>query len=177
MEKWGGGVIKVRYGGFENRIFSTGDFLITQRMFVTTFLVQCCLVLSSHSQWNLQRAKKLILKDYIASEGKQDYSYVSRLLYFRLTKIKHLTTFQSLKYAGCLRVYAHYYRTAKSVGEQTMPLSYMQTDATIPNIVGPRTLEVVASACRLWCANGCNNFPTMLGPAVHRGKDTTPKSL
>lgn len=99
-------VIKVRYGRFENWMFRTGDFLITHRMFVTTFLVQCCLVLSSHSQWNLQRAKKLILKDYIASEGKQDYSYVSRSLYFRLTKIKHLTTFQSLKYAECLRVYA-----------------------------------------------------------------------
>ena len=99
-------MIKVRYGRFENWMFRTGDFLITQRMFVTTFLVQCCLVLSSHSQWNLQRAKKLILKDYIASEGKQDYSYVSRSLYFRLTKIKHLTTFQSLKYAECLRVYA-----------------------------------------------------------------------
>ena len=42
----GGGVIKVRYGRFENRIFSTGDFLITQIIFVTAFLVQCCLVLS-----------------------------------------------------------------------------------------------------------------------------------
>lgn len=47
----GVGVIKVRYGGLENRMFSTGDFLITQRMFVTTFLVQCCLVLSvTHSE-------------------------------------------------------------------------------------------------------------------------------
>ena len=26
-------------------------------------------------------------------------------------------------------------------------------------------------------ANGRNNSPTMLGPAVHRGKDTTHKSL
>ena len=51
-------------------------------------------------------SKEINPKRHIASEGKQDYSYVSRSLYFRLTKIKHLTTFQSLKYAECLRVYA-----------------------------------------------------------------------
>jgi len=67
-------------------------------------------------------------------------------------------------------------QNCKSVGEPTMPLSYMQMDATTPNIVGPRMLGVVACVLAVVCKR-MQQLPTMLGPAVHRGKDTTHKSL
>ena len=54
--------------------------------------------------------------------------------------------------------------------------SYVQTDATTPNIVGPTTLGVSASVLVVFCKR-MHQPPTMLGPAVHRGKDTTQKTL
>ena len=46
-------------------------------------------------------------------------------------------------------------------------------DATSPKIDAPTMLGVVA--CVL--AVVCKQLPTMMGPAAHRGKDTTHKSL
>ena len=52
----------------------------------------------------------------------------------------------------------------------------MQTDATTPNIVAPTMLGVVASVLAVVCKR-MQQLPTMLGLTVHRGKDTTHKSL
>ena len=52
----------------------------------------------------------------------------------------------------------------------------MQTGATTPNIVAPTMLGVVACVLAVVCKR-MQQLPTMLGPAVHRGKDTTHKSL
>ena len=51
-----------------------------------------------------------------------------------------------------------------------------QTDATTPNIVAPTTLGVVAFMLAVVCKR-MQQLPTMLGPAVYHGKDTTHKSL
>ena len=51
--------------------------------------------------------------------------------------------------------------------------TYMQTDATTPDIDGPTVLGVVASVLVVVC----KQFSTMLGPAVHCGKDTSHKTL
>ena len=52
----------------------------------------------------------------------------------------------------------------------------MQTEATTPNIVGPRMLGVVASVLAVvW--KRTKKLSTMSGPAVHRGKDTTHNTL
>ena len=50
------------------------------------------------------------------------------------------------------------------------------TGATTPNIVAPTMLGVVASVLAVMCKR-MQQIPTMLGPTVHRGKDTTHKSL
>ena len=55
-------------------------------------------------------------------------------------------------------------------------LRCVQTDATTPNIVGPTMLGVVASVLAVVCKR-MQQLPTILGPAVHRGKDTTHKTL
>ena len=55
-------------------------------------------------------------------------------------------------------------------------LGCMQTDATTPNIVAPTMLFVVASVLAVVCKQ-MQQLPTMLGPAVHRAKDTTHTSL
>ena len=47
---------------------------------------------------------------------------------------------------------------------------------TIPNLVAPTMLGVVACVLAVVCKR-MQQLPTMLGPAVHRGKDTTHKSL
>ena len=52
----------------------------------------------------------------------------------------------------------------------------MQTDASAPNIVGPLILGVVASVLAVVCKQ-MQQLPTMLGPAVHRKKDSTHKTL
>ena len=52
----------------------------------------------------------------------------------------------------------------------------MQTDATTPNIIGPTMLGIVASVLAVVCKR-MQQLPTILGPAVHRGKDTTHKTL
>ena len=52
----------------------------------------------------------------------------------------------------------------------------MQTDETTPDIVGPTILGVVASVLAVVCKR-MQQVPTILVPAVHRGKDTTPKTL
>ena len=54
--------------------------------------------------------------------------------------------------------------------------SYVQTDATTPNIVGPTVLEVVASVLVV-VGKRIQQLPAMLGPAVHCGMDTTQKTL
>ena len=54
--------------------------------------------------------------------------------------------------------------------------SYVQTDATTPNIVGPTTLRVSASVLVVLYKR-MQKLPTMLGPAVHCGKDTSQKTL
>ena len=55
-------------------------------------------------------------------------------------------------------------------------LNYVQTDATTPNIVGSTMLGVVASVLAVVCKR-MQQLPTTLGAAVHRGKDTTHKTL
>ena len=52
----------------------------------------------------------------------------------------------------------------------------MQTDATTPNIVGPTIVGVVTFVLAVVCKR-MQQLPTMLGPAVHRGKDTTHKNM
>ena len=54
--------------------------------------------------------------------------------------------------------------------------SGVQTGATTPNIVVPTMLGVVACVLAVVCKR-MQQLPTSLGPAVHRGKDTTHKSL
>ena len=51
-------------------------------------------------------------------------------------------------------------------------LSYVQKDATTPNIVGPTLLEDVVFVLVMVCTR-MQQLPTIFGPAVHRGKDTT----
>ena len=52
----------------------------------------------------------------------------------------------------------------------------METDATTPNNVGPTMLGVVALVLTVvW--KRMQQLPTTLGAVVHRGKDTTYKSL
>jgi len=55
-------------------------------------------------------------------------------------------------------------------------LGCVQTDATTPNIVAPTMLGVVGCVLAVVCKR-MQQLPTMLGPAVYRGKDTTHKSL
>ena len=57
-----------------------------------------------------------------------------------------------------------------------MTLGCVQTDATSPNSVAPTSLRVVACVLAVVCKR-MQQLPTILGPAVHRGKDTTHKSL
>ena len=52
----------------------------------------------------------------------------------------------------------------------------VQTDATTPNIVATTMLGVVACVLAVVCKR-MQQLPTMLVPAVHRGKVTTHKSL
>ena len=54
--------------------------------------------------------------------------------------------------------------------------SGVQTDATTSNTVAPTMLGVVACVLAVVCKR-MQQLPTMLGPAVHRGKDTTHKSF
>ena len=54
--------------------------------------------------------------------------------------------------------------------------SYVQTDGITRNIVGPTMLEVVASVLVV-VGKRIQQLPAMLGPAVHRGTDTTQKTL
>ena len=49
-------------------------------------------------------------------------------------------------------------------------------DALTPNIVAPTMLGVVACVLAVVCKR-MQQFPTMLEPTVHGGKDTTHKSL
>ena len=49
-------------------------------------------------------------------------------------------------------------------------------DATTPDIVGPTMLGVIASVLAV-AYKRIPQRPTMLGPAVHCGKDTTHKTL
>ena len=52
----------------------------------------------------------------------------------------------------------------------------VQMDTTTPNIVASTVLGVVASMLAVVCKR-MQQLPTMLGPAVHRRKDTTHKSV
>ena len=58
----------------------------------------------------------------------------------------------------------------------TYVLGCVQTDATTSNIVRATMLGVVACVLAEVCKR-IQQLPTMFGPAVHRGKDTTHKSL
>ena len=55
-------------------------------------------------------------------------------------------------------------------------LGCLQTGATTPNIVPPTMLGVVACVLAVVCKR-MQQLLTSLGPAVHRGKNTTHKSL
>ena len=55
-------------------------------------------------------------------------------------------------------------------------ITFVVDDYITPNIVVPTMLGVVACVLALVC-KPMQKFPTMLGPAMHRGKDTTDKSL
>ena len=59
--------------------------------------------------------------------------------------------------------------------KQTLVLSYVQTDATTPNIVWSTLLEVVMSVLAVVCKR-LQQLPTIREPAVHCGK-TTHKTL
>ena len=48
-------------------------------------------------------------------------------------------------------------------------MSYVQTDATTPNIVAPTMLGVVGCVLAVVCKR-MQQLPTMLGPAVHVGR-------
>ena len=53
-------------------------------------------------------------------------------------------------------------------------LSYVQMDATTPKIVGPTMSEDVAFVLvMVMVYKRMQQLPTMLGPAVYHGKDTT----
>ena len=52
----------------------------------------------------------------------------------------------------------------------------MHTDATTPKIVAPTMLGAVAFVLAVVCKR-IQQLPTLLGPIVHPGKDTTHKSL
>ena len=54
--------------------------------------------------------------------------------------------------------------------------SGVQTDATTPNIVATTMLGVVACMLAVVCKR-MQQLPTMLVPAVHRGKDTAHQSI
>ena len=64
----------------------------------------------------------------------------------------------------------------KLVKQTVQALGCVQTDATTPNIVAPTMLGVIACVLAVVCKR-MQQLPTSLGPAVHRGKNTTPKSL
>ena len=55
-------------------------------------------------------------------------------------------------------------------------LSHVYTDTTTPNNLGLTMLGVVASVLPVLCKQ-LHQLPIILGPAVHRGKDTTHKIL
>ena len=55
-------------------------------------------------------------------------------------------------------------------------LSYVQTDATTLNIVGPTIVGVVTSVLAVVCKR-MQQLPTMLEHAVHLGKDSTHKNM
>ena len=55
-------------------------------------------------------------------------------------------------------------------------LGCVQMDATTPNIVAPTMLGVVVCLLAVGCKR-MQQLLTMLGPALHRWKDTTHKSL
>ena len=55
-------------------------------------------------------------------------------------------------------------------------LGCVQTGATTPNVVAPTLLGVVACVLAVVCKR-MQQLPTSLGPAVHRGKNATHKSL
>ena len=60
--------------------------------------------------------------------------------------------------------------------KEVLTLGCVQTDATTPNIVASTMLGVVGCVLAVVCKR-MQQLPTMLGPVVHRGKDTTYKSL
>ena len=64
----------------------------------------------------------------------------------------------------------------KTKGINVQWVSFVQTDATTPNIVAPTMLRVVTCMLAVVCKR-MQQLPTMLGAALHRGKDTTHKSL
>ena len=57
-----------------------------------------------------------------------------------------------------------------------LSISYMQTDAITLKIVGPTMFTVVGSVLAVVCKR-MQQLPIKLGPAGHRGKDTTNKAL
>lgn len=57
-----------------------------------------------------------------------------------------------------------------------LSMSYMETDAITPKIVGPTIFRVVASVLAV-VSKRMQQLPTKLGPARHRGKDTIHKAL
>ena len=67
----------------------------------------------------------------------------------------------------------------KKVNENTYNITAqkrVQTGATTPNIVAPKMLGVVACVLAVVCKR-MQQLSTSLGPAVHRGKNTTHKAL
>ena len=78
--------------------------------------------------------------------------------------------------SGCLKTYwletVHFITYA---AKQTLVLSYVQTNATTPNILWSTLLGVVASELAVVC-KWVQQLPTIRGPAVHCGK-TTLKTL
>ena len=103
--------------------------------------------------------KKLFKEYVIINDRHVNFSDLSLVVFLFLLPITPCAK-------GCLNFERIYFVT----------LGCVQTDATTPNIVAPTILEVVACVLAVVCKR-MQQLPTMLGPAVHRGKDTTHKSL
>ena len=67
-------------------------------------------------------------------------------------------------------------RLGKSLPSPRMFFAFLFTEQLFTTIWEPGTGYVVACMLAVVC-KWMQQLPTMLGPAVHRGKDTTHKSL
>ena len=89
---------------------------------------------------------------------------------------QRLPTLLDVTCCVCLHTLLHVVGSCGANFETGQTFSYVQTDAKTPNIVAPTMLGVVACVLAVVCKR-MQQLPTMSGPALRRGKDTTHKSL